>query len=304
MSISDDTRHVPVMKEEVLDLLRAAQGGTFLDCTFGGGGHTLALLEAHQHNRIVAVDRDPQAISRGQKRFAAQPRLRLLAGAFSDLPRLVPDERFDGVLADLGMSTDQLWAGRGFSFNDTDALDMRMNPQAGVSAADLLNTLTQSEIARILKEGGVGKDAAPVARAIVKARPITSAAQLAELVRTTLTAQAHSETHPATVVFQALRMAVNDERGQLQALLAHMPALVRTGGRFAAICFHSEEDKLVTRSMRHWEGGGEYSATWPGASRGRSLGTLITKGALLPTDAEVASNPSARSARMRCFEFN
>lgn len=303
MSISDTTRHIPVMCSEVLELLRASQGGVFLDCTFGGGGHTGALLNAHTSNIVFAIDRDPRAVERGRRRFAAEPRLTLQHGRFSDLPRLTDTERFDGILADLGMSTDQLWENRGFSFNDNDDFDMRMDPSHGVTAAEMVNSLDRRGLTQVLRTGGLGREAGVVAAAIISGRPISSPKQLAEVVKGALRAQAHEDTHPATVVFQALRIAVNREFEELEALLRYVPTIAHSGSRFAAICFHSQEDQKVARTLRTWEQGAEFSATWPGTRTSQSLGRLLTRKALEPGTCEITSNPSARSARVRCFEF-
>lgn len=306
--MNSTTKHIPVLCVEVLEALRAHQGGVFLDCTFGGGGHSNALLGAHASNQVIACDRDRRAVERGNIRFAGEARLELHHAPFSRVGEICRGRKLRGVLADLGMSTDQLFEGRGFSFQDTSIADMRMDESCGVSAHELLRALSVQDLFVLLREGGVGQDARRIAQAIVRARPVASAKELAELVsRVSRATRGKGEgAHPATVVFQALRIAVNREWDELRALLAVMPTLVADGGRCAVIAFHSLEDKLLTRTMRAWESGPEFSAVMPtpAPAGARRLGTLLTKKALAPTEEELARNPSSRSARMRVFEFS
>ena len=301
-----ETRHIPVLLAEVLTALRASAGGIFLDCTLGGGGHTAAILEANPENRVVATDRDPEALDRSKRRLAAYgDRFIAHHAAFSELTAVVGGQRFSGVLADLGVSTDQLFGARGFSFNDGDSLDMRMDTTRGESAQDLLNTLDERALNRVLREGGVGNEARGIVRAIGRERPITTARQLAQVVSDAIPARLKKSIHPATVTFQALRIAVNRERAEIEALLAQLPQLVQVGGRAAVITFHSLEDKLVTEQFRFWEHGKEFSASWAGGEvpSDDTLGALVERRAVRPSEAEVSANPSARSARLRTFQF-
>jgi 16S rRNA (cytosine1402-N4)-methyltransferase len=299
-------QHVPVMVAEVLQLLRAAEGGVFLDCTFGGGGHTQAILDAHPNAWVVAFDRDARAIERGQ-RWAQRygERLKLQHAPFSQVATLVGAQRFDGILADLGMSTDQLREGRGFSFADAAALDMRMDEGAGESAAEFISTSSERDIYLALARGGVGAEARALARALVRARPFESAQQLAEVVRQSqLGKRSASKVHPATVVFQALRMQVNGELDEIEKLLQAAPDLVRPAGRLVVLTFHSIEDRVVTNRMRGWESSGSYPSSWRGPRTERSRGQVVVRKAVVPSTEEVAVNPAARSARLRAFQFS
>lgn len=297
--------HVPVMADQVVDVLGARQGGIFLDCTFGGGGHTRALLDANPDVWVVALDRDGRAIERAREwAFVYGDRLEILHARFSQAKTVTAANRFDGVLADLGMSTDQLREGRGFSFADQDTLDMRMNEAEGQSAQEFLNTASEREIFLALAEGGVGKNARLLAKLMVRERPFESATQLADVIRSSrLGKGGDSKVHAATVVFQALRMKINNERSEVESLLSDASALCKPGGKLAVITFHSIEDQIVMGTMREWASAGTFPASWRGARDSRSLGRLITKKPLVPDDAEVESNPASRSARLRVFEF-
>ena len=230
--------------------MRAEQKGHFLDCTFGGGGHTQALLEAHPETSVVACDRDPQAIARGrtlEQHYAG--RLTLSNLRFSELQAELEGQQFDAILADLGMSTDHLRSGRGFSFAD-EMLDMRMDTSTDLTAAEIVNSYSSSALRSVLRRGGVGKEAGAIASVIVKNRPITSAKMLADLVDAATPFYARKNTHPATVVFQALRIEVNQEFAEIEALLDSCFTLSKPWSRFVFISFHSLEDKLVTRTLR------------------------------------------------------
>jgi len=306
--MSTETVHIPVLVREVVELLEAGRGGDFLDCTLGGAGHTRAILAASPEARVWALDRDRRAIERARRALGDElGRVTVTQGRFSEAGSVYADRRFDGVLADLGLSTDQLREGRGFAFSEDAPLDMRMNEADTLTAHDLVNTSTEQELFVLLRKGGVGNEARAVARAIVRERPIeTTRALAAIVVRVVPSSRGRSgekKSHPATVVFQALRIAVNDEFGEIERLLAAVPALVKPGARTAIITFHSLEDKLVTETMRRWEGGGEYSAQWPGAYRPEPLGRLVTRKPVVAGGDEVARNPSSRSARLRVFRF-
>lgn len=298
----NETRHVSVMVREVLEALGASAGGRFLDCTLGGAGHTAAILESHPDNQVVALDRDARAIERAGRRlgnFAG--RFTLIHRSFSELAEIPELGVFDGVLADLGISTDQLKEGRGFSFGDHDSLDMRMNEQQGVTAAELVNTLGEQELFVMLREGGVGPEAREVARAIVRARPISSGAALADAVRSA--SRKKRSIDPATVVFQALRMRVNNELGEIGELMGVVPGLAHRGTRLAVITFHSLEDKAVVGVMRGWQAGDDAPAWYPGARERVRIGRVVHRKPVLPSEDEISANPSARSARLRVFEF-
>lgn len=298
------TSHIPVMLPEALENLRAVSAGRYLDCTLGGAGHTLAILQANAANQVTALDRDKQAVERARAVLTPfAERLKLLHADFKKLSQLVFEAKFHGVLADLGISSDQLSAQRGFSFQEAAGLDMRMDQEQQVSAEQIINQSSDAELYKILKQGGVRQEARAAVQAILRARPIEDTKHLAGVLAEALARhKADRSTHPATVVFQAIRIAVNDELGQLRALLAAVPTLVEGGARLVMISFHSLEDQIVTKTMRDWAGAG-FSASFPGSRPKQILGSVLTRSALTPCDEEIESNPRSRSARMRVFEF-
>ncbi|NLF24801.1 MAG: 16S rRNA (cytosine(1402)-N(4))-methyltransferase RsmH [Deltaproteobacteria bacterium] len=303
MAVQARTVHRAVMQSEVLQQLGAEGGGDFLDCTLGGGGHTRAILEANSENQVTAADRDESALARANELVSQyQGRLEVLKSCFSDLSSKLEGRKFQGVLADLGVSSDQLQGQRGFSFNDVGPLDMRMDEHASKTAYEVVNNTGSQELYVILKNGGVGKEARRLVQAIVAARPIQTTAKLAEVIRS-VACGSKSKLDPATLAFQAIRMAVNDELPELQALLQLAPEIVRHQGRLVIITFHSLEDRAVTARMREWQGGANMPALWPGALPTSSLGKFLTNKALRPSEREVDENPRARSARLRAFEF-
>lgn len=302
---TDSTRHIPVLLNEVLTALRAAEGGNFLDCTLGGAGHTQAILNANRENRVTAADRDVRALERARVRLSEfGERVSLNHLRFSELEDALQGQRFNGMLADLGISTDQLFEERGFSFKDQALLDMRMDETQEFSAYHLVNEISERELYVTLRQGGVGPEAKQIAHAITRARPIERTTDLAQIIAEVLKGRHREKSvHPATVTFQALRMKVNDERGQIDSLLAAAPKLVSAGGRFAVITFHSIEDKVITQQMRAWQQGQAFSSLMPGGPRPTKLGRMVEKKAVLPDASELERNPSARSARLRVFEF-
>ena len=297
--------HVPIMVDEVIDALQAKKGGMFLDCTFGSGGHTKAILDASPDAWVIAMDRDGRAIERGSA-LAAQygERLELVHAPFADLEQAVSFKGFDGILADLGMSTDQLKEGRGFSFADEGVFDMRMDEGSGMSAQEFVNTAQERDLYVALAEGGVGQNARIIAKIMVEKRPFESARQLADVIKNAhVGKKSESRVHPATVVFQALRMKINDEIGQLEHFLQAVPNVSKKGTRFAVITFHSIEDKIVTNRMRSWESAGSYPASWRGARTEIRVGHVVNRKAIAPSDEEIERNPASRSARLRVMEF-
>jgi 16S rRNA (cytosine1402-N4)-methyltransferase len=208
------------------------------------------------------------------------------------------------VLADLGMSSDQLAEQRGFSFQDTTSLDMRMDESQKFSAHDVVNEYGERQLLTALRRGGCAAEAFPAVKAILRARPITSTEHLVEVLQSALKVHAgKKKVNPATVVFQALRIEVNKEFEEIEALLDSIPQLVKPGARVAIICFHSLEDKLVAARMREWEGRSEKPALHPSYTPVVSLGRLLTKKAVVAGDDESAVNKRSRSARLRVFEF-
>ncbi len=302
--------HVPVLLEEAIAALSPRAGGFYVDATFGRGGHTARLLSAlGPEGRVLAVDRDARAIEWGRAQFAGEPRLKLVHAAFADLATLLREHAADrplcGVLFDLGVSSPQLdVAERGFSFTRDGPLDMRMDTTRGETAAEWLARASVEEIRKVIEEFGEERFARRVARAIDASRretPITRTAQLAAIVERAVRTREPGK-HPATRTFQALRMLVNDELGQIRTGLAGAAERLAPGGRLAVISFHSLEDRLVKRFMR------ERSSTdpvWAGLpevpSHARPTLKLVGR-KIRASAAEVSANPRARSAVLRVAE--
>ncbi|MBS0518713.1 MAG: 16S rRNA (cytosine(1402)-N(4))-methyltransferase RsmH [Proteobacteria bacterium] len=302
--------HVPVMAREVVDALNPRDGGRYVDGTFGGGGYTTGLLD-RARCEVIAIDRDPDAVAAGQslaRHYA--PRLRLIEGRFGDMAELLSAEgvtEVDGVALDLGVSSMQFdRAERGFSFRASGPLDMRMEKR-GPSAADLVNEAGESELADILWRYGEERKSRRVARAIVERRRekrIETTAELAEIVRRAVGPSAKDESDPATRTFQALRIAVNDELGELERGLAAAESVLAPGGRLAVVSFHSLEDRAVKEFVRARSGrvpSPSRHAPPAAATRAPTLRDL-TRRPMVPGEAEIAANPRARSARLRVAE--
>jgi 16S rRNA (cytosine1402-N4)-methyltransferase len=300
--------HVSVMTAEVLALLSPREGGTYLDATFGGGGHATAILEAARCT-LFAIDRDPAAIARGAALAARFPgRLSLIEGRFGTMLELLGRAgvtRLDGVLMDFGVSSFQLEeAARGFSFRLSGPLDMRMGGD-GATAATLVNTLPAAELAALLAEFGEERHARRVARAVLAARaknPIATTTELAGIIRAALP-PSRDRIDPATRSFQALRIRVNDELDEIANGLAAAASLLDPGGRLVAIAFHSLEDRLVKRFMAEASGRApQPSRHAPPTDRPAARFRLLTPHALRPTASEIAANPRSGSARLRAIE--
>lgn len=304
------TEHTPVLLDEVLAGLGLQADGRYCDATFGRGGHTAAILGAlGPSGRVIAIDRDPEAVQAGRRRFAGETRLTLVKGSFGQLEERVRaagfDGELDGVLLDLGVSSPQLdEARRGFSFMQDGPLDMRMDYESGQSAAQWLARAGEREIADVIHGSGEERYARRIARAIVAARsaaPIERTAQLAQLVADAVPTREPGK-HPATRTFQAIRMHVNGELGALEAALPQAVRLLAAGGRLCVISFHSLEDRLVKRFMRREQAGDPVYAGLPAIPaharpRLRRVGPAIRAGV-----AEVERNPRARSATLRVAE--
>lgn len=302
--------HKPVLLREVLEALQPRAGGLYLDCTAGGGGHSAALLEASAPDgRVVALDRDDAALDAAAKkleRFAG--RWELHRANYVEMRNFVENESCDGVLLDLGVSSPQLdWAERGFSFQQEGPLDMRMDRRDPVTAADIVNTWPEEELAHLFWELGEERGSRRIAHAIAQhraARKIETTAQLATIVA----AQAprgHHKIHPATKVFQALRMEVNRELDALEDGLAEAWQVLKPGGRLAVITFHSLEDRIVKdfgRALERdytFEGEADLpELRQPKAPEAR----LITRKPATASEAELRENPRARSAKLRAIE--
>ena len=302
--------HIPVLAREVIEALDPRDGGRYVDGTFGGGGYTAALLD-RANCRVIAIDRDPDAIAAGRvlaERYA--PRLQLIEGRFGDMAELLSAEGVedvDGVTLDLGVSSMQFdRAERGFSFRGNGPLDMRMEKR-GPSAADLVNEADEAELADIFWRYGEERRSRRVAHAIVEARRvkrIETTGELAEIVRRAVGFSAKDESDPATRTFQALRIAVNDELGELERGLAAAESVLAPGGRLAVVSFHSLEDRAVKEFVRARAGrtpGPSRHAPPQATARKPTLRDLSRK-AVPPSESEVAANPRARSARLRIAE--
>ena len=299
--------HTPVLLDEVLAGLAVQATGSYCDATFGRGGHTAAVLaQLGPTGRVIAIDRDPEAIVAGRERFAGEPRLTLVRGSFGQLAGLVRaagwNDGLQGVLLDLGVSSPQLdEARRGFSFMQDGPLDMRMDYESGTSAAQWLARAGEREIADVLFRLGEEKFSRRIARAIVAARveaPITTTRQLAELVAAAVPTREPGK-HPATRTFQAIRIHVNRELEEVGSALPQAVDLLGPGGRLCVISFHSLEDRLVKRFMRREAQGDPVYAGLPDVPAHARPRLKLVGGAVMPSEAEVARNPRARSAVLR-----
>lgn len=284
--------HVSVLLEPALEYLAIRPDGIYVDATFGAGGHTRAILDRLTTGRLIAIDADPQAVDRA--RAIAHPSFTFVQANFSELRRVLDDcgvELVDGVLFDLGVSSMQLDdASRGFSFREPAPLDMRMDPHKGQSAFEVLNTASESELADIFYYYGEERSARRIAHAIVERRNSgrlpTTTTEFAQMVAGIVHRPGKRERiHPATRVFQALRIAVNDELDVLREGLTSAIDRLRGAGRVVVISFHSLEDRIVKQTFR-----------------GDDRLNVLTKKPLLPSDEEMANNPRARSAKMRAAE--
>jgi 16S rRNA (cytosine1402-N4)-methyltransferase len=302
--------HTPVLLDEVLAGLSVRSDGRYCDATFGRGGHTAAILGAlGPAGRVVAIDRDPEAIRAGRRRFAAEARLTLVQGSFGSLEERVRAAGFegelDGVLLDLGVSSPQLdEAARGFSFMQDGPLDMRMDNESGQSAAQWLAKAGEREIADVIRGLGEERFARRIARAVVAARaeaPITRTAALAALVAEAVPTREPGK-HPATRTFQAIRIHVNGELDALESALPQAVRLLAPGGRLCAISFHSLEDRIVKRFIRREEQGDPVYAGLPNVPPHARARLKRVGGAVMAGEAEVRANPRARSAVLRVAE--
>jgi len=305
--------HLPVLAEEVLTLLAPASGSLQIDATLGGGGHTERILEATDPDgRLLGLDADGTAIARVRARLAARfgDRLVLRQANFRALATVAPQAGFpavDGLLFDLGLSSFQLAdAGRGFGIRAGGRLDMRFDPSVGVPASELLAMLDARELAALFRRYGEEPRAGRIARAIVEARrtsPVTTAEELAAIVeRVAPAAPGRRRIHPATRVFQALRIAVNEELDALAMGLAAAVDLLRPGGRLVVLSYHSLEDRVVKRFLDAERKGCVCPPSLPVCVCGRSPRLRLITKSVTPSAAEVAANPRARSARLRAAE--
>ena len=298
-------RHVPVLCEEAIGLLAPRASGVYVDATFGAGGYTRAILKV-EGTRVIGIDRDPAAIAQGASLVAeAQGRLALFEDKFSNLEAIVGGiSRIDGIVFDLGVSSMQLDdAARGFSFRHDGPLDMRMSGR-GPSAADVIARAGERELAAIITELGEEKRARAIARAIVRARhkdAIDSTRALAEIVSAVMPARDRA-IHPATRTFQALRIFVNGELSELARGLAAAEQALKTSGRLVVIAFHSLEDRIVKNFLTSHSRGPAASRHRPAAAAAPPTFRVLTRRPETPDESELATNPRARSAKLRAAE--
>jgi 16S rRNA (cytosine1402-N4)-methyltransferase len=283
--------HYPVMLDEALEYLAIRPDGSYIDATLGLGGHTGAIAERLTTGEVIACDRDSESIEIAKRNTAhlAGKNIRFVRASFSELSSTLPAAQVDGLLADLGVSRFQLTeADRGFSLMAEGPLDMRMDRSKGETAADLVNFTAEQALADLIFHLGEERRSRKIARAIVRARPIRTTRHLAEVIEKVVPRT--GKLHPATLTFMALRMAVNHEQEELDALLQQAPGLVKPGGRIVIITFMSLEDRKVKRSFQAL------------AREGRAR--ILTKHVITPTETEVRRNPASRSAKLRALEVN
>lgn len=301
--------HQPVLLAEAIEALAIKPDGIYVDATLGRGGHSQAILERlNAKGKLIAIDRDIEAIKAGEKKFADDPRITIIHAAFSDLEQIIKQQNIphvDGILLDLGVSSPQLDdAKRGFSFLQDGPLDMRMDTSKGRSAAEWISAAREADIAQVLFEYGEERFGRRMARAIVEARiqnPITTTAQLSAII-TQANPAWEKHKHPATRAFQAIRIFINQELGELQTVLEQAVRVLNLGGRLAVISFHSLEDRIVKRFIRKLSQGEELPRKLPVIAKDmRLLLKTISRG-IKPSDEEIAQNPRSRSAVLRIAE--
>lgn len=302
--------HVSVLLNESVDMLSVKPEGVYVDGTAGGGGHSAEILKRlNENGRLYSIDRDPDAIATVTKRFEGDKRSIVLHGEFANMKELLLNEgveKVDGVILDLGVSSHQLdTAERGFSFHEDAPLDMRMSQQ-GLSAADLVNTLDFKELCRILSSYGEEKYAPSIVKGILRAReekPIETTLELAEIVKANVPQKVRRDGHPARKTFQAIRIAVNDEFGQLERGLASAFEMLNVGGRLSVITFHSIEDRIVKQTMAQWCTGCTCPKDFPVCVCGnKPKARLINKKPIEATNEELSDNKRSRSAKLRGCE--
>jgi 16S rRNA (cytosine1402-N4)-methyltransferase len=306
-----DLGHIPVMLEEVLNVLRPEKDQVIVDGTFGGGSYTRAILNEAMCS-VVAIDRDPTAYVRAQNLQKEMPgRVTPIHGAFSEMDTLIANENIgavDAVVLDIGVSSYQIdQAERGFSFMKEGPLDMRMDTSQGQTAADIVNGYEETDLANLIWKYGQEKLSRKIAKAVVKARDekqFTTTKELAECVAATIPFAGKHKTHPATKTFQALRIAVNDELGELEKGLEAAKVILKNNGKLVVVTFHSLEDSIVKEFLRENSKEGQQQAVSrympaPPKSTKEIAFTLVDRKAIAVSDREAKENPRARSAKLR-----
>ena len=301
--------HRPVLVNQVVRALLTTPDGIYVDGTAGTGGHSEAVGKAlGAKGRLLCLDRDPESLRICRERLSfLGERVALVKGNYAATHEILRDfgiDAVDGLLLDLGMSSHQLEeSGRGFSFARDEPLDMRMDPNNGMTAEQLINGSSTRELEKILREFGEEKRAKAIAKRIVQKRPISSSLQLADLIAAAVPRSRRARKHPATRTFQALRIAVNQELEHLKVFLENAPSLILTGGRLAVLSYHSLEDRMVKQAMTDWERGCVCPPDFPECRCGkRPLFRRLQKKGIKPGPEEIAQNPRARSAILRVSE--
>lgn len=301
--------HLPVLLSETIEGLSIKPDGVYVDGTAGGGGHSSHILKGLTSGKLYSIDRDPDAIKAVTERFKDEPCSVIVRGRFGDMKELLTEldvHTVDGVLLDIGVSSHQLdTAERGFSFHEDAPLDMRMS-QSGESAKDLVNNLPYAELARIISTYGEEKFASSIAKNIVKYREdkeIATTLELAEIIKSSVPQRVRREGHPARQTFQAIRIAVNDEFGELERGLDSAFELLGKGGRLAVITFHSIEDRITKQKMAKWCTGCTCPPDFPVCVCGQKpKAKLITRKPVTASEQELSENPRSRSAKLRICE--
>ena len=301
--------HVSVLLFEAVESLDIKKDGVYVDCTAGGGGHSAEILKKLGNGRLFALDRDPEAIEVLKERFKGDERVTVVQTEFENIRSVLAsygEECADGVLADLGVSSHQLdTAERGFSFHNDAPLDMRMSKQ-GVSAADLVNTLSERELERIIRLNGEEKFSRSIAKAIVRERQkkaIETTFELVDVIKSAMPEAAkRNPGHPARRTFQALRIEVNGELDRLENSLEEMFSALRVGGKLSVITFHSLEDRIVKRKFAELCKGCTCPPEFPVCVCGKTPRGKLAFKSVLPSEKEIDENPRSRSARLRSIE--
>ena len=301
--------HVSVLLFEAVGSLNIKKDGVYVDCTAGGGGHSAEILKRLENGRLFALDRDPEAILALKERFKGDERVTVVQTEFENIRSVLAtygEEHADGVLADLGVSSHQLdTAERGFSFHSDAPLDMRMSKQ-GVSAADLVNSLSERELERIIRTNGEEKFSRSIARAIVRERqkkPVETTLELVDIIKSAMPEAAkRNPGHPARRTFQALRIEVNGELDRLESSLEEMFSSLCVGGRLSVITFHSLEDRIVKRKFASLCTGCTCPPSFPVCVCGKTPRGKLAFKSVLPGEQELEANPRSRSARLRSIE--
>ena len=297
-----EPQHVPVLLEESLEYLNVRPGGVVVDATLGFAGHSSAIArKLGAKGRLICFDRDEQAMAKAKARLEAlaeelgaeseggMPTVEYVARPFSEIAEVIRPGELDGLLADFGVSSMQLGeAHRGFSFRAEGPLDMRMDPRSELTAEQVVNQADEEDLANLIYEFGEERRSRRIARAVVRARPISTTAELARVISAVAPSMKGDKIHPATSTFQALRIRVNDELGEIQSLLKSAGSLLKPGGRVVLISFHSLEDRLVKDSFR--------------ASAKAGVLKILTKKPVVAKEQEALRNPRSRSAKLRAAE--